>query len=165
MVLKNKLFCGVNMRFVALLCGLLFVGPACASDPALELADLIGGKAHYNQLSHQVLGEMIRKQPALVRYQPVIQKWAREYLTWERMRAELAQTYHSHFTTAEINQMLQFFSTPTGQKYIRYAPLMQEEMALIGRRLAREQQPRLILMLQQAGADVQRAPAPQPTAR
>lgn len=148
------------MRFIALLTGLLLASTAYAADPALELADLIGGKAQYNQLSHQVLGDMIRKQPALVRYQPVIQKWAKEYLTWERMRAELAQTYHSHFTTSEIDQMLLFFGTPVGQKYIRYSPLMQEEMALIGRRLAREQQPRLILMLQQAGADVQQAPGP-----
>lgn len=98
------------MRFIALLTGLLLASTAYAADPALELADLIGGKAQYNQLSHQVLGDMIRKQPALVRYQPVIQKWAKEYLTWERMRAELAQTYHSHFTTSEINQMLLFLA-------------------------------------------------------
>ena len=132
----------------------LYSSAAMAGDNALLLADLVGGKEQYNQLSHQVLGDMIRKQPALVRYQGVIQQWASTYLTWERMRAELAQTYHSHFTNAEINQMVSFFQTPVGQKYVRYAPLLREETIEIGKRLAREQQPRLVMMLRQAGASV-----------
>ena len=132
------------------------------SDPALELADLIGGKAQYQQLSHQVLGEMIRKQPAMARYQGVIQRWAKEYLTWERMRAELAQTYHSHFSSPEIRDMVLFFRTPSGQKYVRYTPLLREEMIRIGQRLAREQQPRLIQMLRDAGAKVEVQQATRP---
>ena len=143
----------------AVLWGLLFscfVSMAArADDLALELADLIGGKAQYQLLSHQVLGEMIRKQPAMAPYQGVIQSWARQYLTWSRMRAELAQTYHSHFTQREIQDMVVFFRTPSGQKYVRYTPLLREEMVRIGQRLAREQQPRLIQMLRDAGAKVQ----------
>ena len=53
----------------AVLWGLLFSCcvsmTARADDLALELADLIGGKAQYQLLSHQVLGDMIRKQPAM----------------------------------------------------------------------------------------------------
>ena len=140
----------------------LFSVSARAGDSALLLADLVGGKDQYNQLSHQVLGEMIRRQPALVRYQGVIQQWAKSYLTWERMRAELAQTYHSHFTPREIQDMVLFFRTPSGQKYVRYSPLLHEEMVRIGQRLAREQQPRLIQMLRAAGAKVQvQSPSPQ----
>jgi uncharacterized protein len=153
----------VSWRLFALL---LFCGPLLAEvvspDPALELADLIGGKTQYTQLSHQVLGDMIRKQPAMARYQGVVQRWAREYLTWGRMRAELAQTYHSHFTGAEIRDMVLFFRTPSGQKYVRYTPLLREEMVRIGQRLAREQQPRLIQMLRDAGAKVEVQQATRP---
>ena len=147
--------------------GLLLVfcisGSVRADDLALELADLIGGKAQYQRLSHQVLGEMIRKQPAMAPYQGVIQQWAQQYLTWVRMRAELAQTYHSHFTPREIQDMVLFFRTPSGQKYVRYSPLLHEEMVRIGQRLAREQQPRLIQMLRAAGAKVQVQSPPQQT--
>lgn len=146
----------IRMIGVGLLC--LMSSVCRAEDAALTLADLIGGKDQYNQLNHQVLQEMIRKQPALTRYQVVVQQWAKEYVTWERMRAELAQTYHSHFTNAEIARMLVFFSTPEGQKYIRYAPLLREEMVQIGQRVAREQQPRLIQMLKNAGAHVEVRP-------
>ena len=148
----------MKIRMIAL--GLLWVmSSVCrAEDAALTLADLSGGKDQYKQLNHQVLQEMIRKQPALTRYQGVVQQWAKEYVTWTRMRAELAQTYHSHFSNVEIARMVDFFSTAEGQKYIRYAPLMREEMVQIGQRVAREQQPRLIQMLQAAGAKVEVRP-------
>ena len=63
---------------------------AATEDSALTLADLMGGKQQFNLLSHQVLNKMIRQQPELARYQPVVQKWGKEYLTWARMRTELA---------------------------------------------------------------------------
>jgi hypothetical protein len=123
---------------------------AASEDSALTLADLIGGKQQFNLLSHQVLNKMIRQQPELARYQPVVQRWGKEYLTWAQMRAELATSYRSHFTEQEMKQMILFFRTATGQKYLRYSPLLQEEIVTIGQRIAHEQQPKLLEMLQQA---------------
>nr|WP_321242130.1 DUF2059 domain-containing protein [uncultured Tolumonas sp.] len=123
---------------------------AATEDSALTLADLIGGKQQFNLFSHQVLNKMIRQQPELARYQPVVQKWGKENLTWARMRTELATTYHAHFTEQEIQQMILFFRTAAGQKYLRYSPLLQEETVTIGQRIAHEQQPKLLEMLQQA---------------
>ncbi|MDD2343019.1 MAG: DUF2059 domain-containing protein [Tolumonas sp.] len=123
---------------------------AATEDSALTLADLIGGKQQFNLFSHQVLNKMIRQQPELARYQPVVQKWGKENLTWAHMRTELAIAYHSHFTEPEIQQMILFFRTAAGQKYLRYSPLLQEETVTIGQRIAHEQQPKLLEMLQQA---------------
>lgn len=123
---------------------------AATEDSALTLADLIGGKQQFNLFSHQVLNKMIRQQPELARYQPVVQKWGKENLTWARMRNELAIAYHSHFTEQEIQQMILFFRTAAGQKYLRYSPLLQEETVTIGQHIAHEQQPKLLEMLQQA---------------
>ena len=123
---------------------------AATEDSALTLADLIGGKQQFNLFSHQVLNKMIRQQPELARYQPVVQKWGKENLTWTRMRTELAIAYHAHFTEQEIQQMILFFRTAAGQKYLRYSPLLQEETVAIGQRIAHEQQPKLLEMLQQA---------------
>ena len=46
--------------------------------------------------------------------------------------------------------MILFFRTAAGQKYLRYSPLLQEETVTIGQRIAHEQQPKLLEMLQQA---------------
>jgi hypothetical protein len=123
---------------------------AATENSALVLADLIGGKQQFNLLNHQVLNKMIKQQPELARYQPVVQQWGKEYLTWAKMRVELAAAYRSHFTEPEIQQMILFFRTSTGQKYMRYAPLLQEDTVAIGQRIAHTQQPRLLEMLQQA---------------
>ena len=131
-------------------CIFSFAAVAAEEDRALTLADLMGGKQQYNLLNHQVLNKMIRQQPELARYQSVVMAWSDECLTWERMRVELARTYRSHFSEREMHDMLLFFRTASGQKYLRYAPLLKDETVLIGQRMAHEYQPRLLEMLQQA---------------
>lgn len=137
-------------RLLLTSCCVFAFAAAAAEDIALTLADVIGGKQQYNLLNHQVLNKMIRQQPELARYQSVVMAWSDECLTWDRMRVELARTYHSHFSEKEMQDMLLFFRTSSGQKYLRYAPLLKDETVLIGQRMAHEYQPRLLEMLQQA---------------
>lgn len=98
----------------AVLWGLLFSCcvsmTARADDLALELADLIGGKAQYQLLSHQVLGEMIRKQPAMA-YQGSHSELGPAVSDLDSDARRAAQTYHSHFTQREIQDMVLFFRT------------------------------------------------------
>lgn len=119
-------------------------------DNALVLADVMGGKQQFNLFSHQALNNLIRERPELARYQPIVQTWGKETLTWEKMRVELAKHYHQHFTEHEIQQMILFFRTSTGQKYLRYAPLLKTETVQIGQRLIKENQPELMKRLGKA---------------
>lgn len=128
---------------------------AYAEDTALQLADVMGGKSQFNLLSHQTLNQMIRQQPELARYQPLVAQWGKETLTWERMRVALARNYQSHFSEQEMRQMLLFFKTDAGQKYLKYAPLLKEETVKIGQRLVQEHQPELMRRLAIAKASGQ----------
>lgn len=118
-----------------------------AEDNALVLADLMGGKQQFNLLSHQTLKNLIKEQPELARHQAIVLEWGKKTLTWERMRAELAKQYHQHFSEPEIQQMILFFRTPAGQKYLRYAPLLKTETVQIGQRLIKANQPELMKRL------------------
>ena len=65
--------------------------------------------------------------------------------------SHLGSQYHlAEQLQQEIQQMILFFRTAAGQKYLRYSPLLQEETVTIGQRIAHEQQPKLLEMLQQA---------------
>lgn len=121
-----------------------------ADDPALTLADVAGGKTQFLTLSQQVLNQLVRQQPELARHEKIVLAWGREALTWDKMRIELASIYHQYFTPAEIKDMTAFFSSPAGQKWLRYSPLLKEQTIMIGQKLAKADQPRLLLMLQQA---------------
>lgn len=122
-----------------------------ADDPALVLADAAGGKNQFLTLSQQVLNQLVRQQPELARHEKTVLAWGREALTWDKMRVELATTYHQYFSPAEIKEMTLFFRSPAGQKWLRYGPLLKEQTIMIGQRLAKADQPRLLLMLQQDG--------------
>jgi len=132
------------MRWIYCLLAILILSHSCfsaaAEDNALVLADVMGGKQQFNLFSHQVLNNLIRKQPELARFQPIVQDWGKETLTWEKMRVELAKHYHQHFSEHEIQQMILFFQTSTGQKYLRYAPLLKNETVQIGQRQIQENQ-------------------------
>lgn len=119
-------------------------------DPALTLADVAGGKAQFLTLSQQVLNQLVRQQPELARHEKIVLAWGREALTWDKMRVELASIYHQYFTPAEILDMTVFFRSSAGQKWLRYSPLLKEQTIAIGQKLAKADQPRLLLMLQQA---------------
>lgn len=133
-------------------CLIGFVSTAYAEETALELADAMGGKSQFNLLSHQTLNQMIQKQPELARYQPLVAQWGKETLTWEKMRVALARDYESHFSEQEMRQMLLFFRTDAGQKYLKYAPLLKEETVRIGQRLVQQNQPELMRRLAAAKA-------------
>ncbi len=140
---------------ILLACCFLWFSTAYAEETALQLADAMGGKAQFNLLSHQTLNQMIQKQPELARYQSLLAQWGKETLTWERMRVALARNYQSHFSEQEMRQMLLFFKTDAGQKYLKYAPLLKEETVKIGQRLVQEHQPELMRRLAIAKASGQ----------
>lgn len=118
-------------------------------DPALLLADVAGGKTQFLTLSQQVLNQLVRQQPELARHEKTVLAWGREALTWDKMRVELAHTYHQYFTAAEIKEMVAFFSSTAGQKWLKYNPLLKEQTIAIGQRMAKSEQPKLMLMLQE----------------
>ncbi len=119
---------------------------------ALSLADNLINPGQFNQFNQQVLQNLIRQQPELARYQGVVQRWSKETLSWPEVRQGLALHYAQHFTRDEMAQMNAFFASPTGKKYVKYAPLLREETLAVGQKLIQAGLPRLGLMLQVAKA-------------
>jgi len=137
-----------------LVCLALWGNPCRAELPAeaLSLADNLINPGQFNQFNQQVLQNLIRQQPELARYQGVVQRWSKETLSWPEVRQGLALHYAQHFTRDEMAQMNAFFTSPTGKKYVKYAPLLREETLAVGQNLIQAGLPRLALMLQVAKA-------------
>ncbi|WP_409420169.1 DUF2059 domain-containing protein [Pseudaeromonas sp. ZJS20] len=135
--------------------GVLLWATLCHAElpaEALSLADNLINPGQFNQFSQQVLQDLIRQQPELARYQGLVQRWSKETLSWPELRQGLALRYSQHFTRDEMAQMNAFFATPTGKKYVKYAPLLREETLAVGQGLIQAGLPRLALMLQVAKA-------------
>lgn len=145
-----------NMPRLLLGGSLLLWATLCRAElpaEALSLADNLVNPGQFNQFSQQVLQQLIRQQPELARYQGVVQRWSRETLSWPQLRQALAVRYSQHFTRDEMRQMNAFFVSSAGKKYVKYAPLLREEMLAAGQSLIQGGLPRLALMLQVAKAN------------
>jgi hypothetical protein len=71
-------------------------------------------------------------------------------MPWDEMLDSTVPVYQKHFTKGDINALVTFYGTPTGQKVVRempaitaeamqnMLPLLQKQMATINRRLQAE---------------------------
>ncbi len=52
-------------------------------------------------------------------------------LSWDKMKSDYITIYVNAFTEAELQDMINFFDTPTGKKYIKQTPeIMQKSMGI-----------------------------------
>ncbi|TAA45903.1 DUF2059 domain-containing protein [Corallincola spongiicola] len=65
------------------------------------------------------------------------------------LQRSLMPVYHRHFTLEELNVLLAFYESPTGQKSIRIMPQLTQESTLIGQAWAQQLSGKLQLRLSQ----------------
>ncbi|UTF58843.1 DUF2059 domain-containing protein [Gilvimarinus sp. DA14] len=123
------------------------------AEPVYELMDLIGSKDQLNQMSGQMVNMMVQANPALAPYQDVIGQWSEKYFTWDAMKDDMVVIYKKYFTDAEIEKLIEFYSSPVGKKAIEVMPQLFQEGSQVGMRIAQEHQAELMQMLEDAKAE------------
>lgn len=118
-----------------------------AAAPEYALVDLLGGKDQILDIQSQLVDTLVSTSPELQDYQSTVQAWARQYLDWNEVRDRLAEMYRDNFTTAELEDLLEFYRSPTGLKSVLLMPTLLRESSQIGTDLAEAHRPELIDML------------------
>ena len=54
-----------------------------------------------------------------------------KYMDWKTLKPEFVKIYSKHFTEDEINDLIKFYKTPSGQALVDKQPLIQKEMMLV----------------------------------
>lgn len=79
----------------------------------------------------QQLGVKESEQQIFDSYMKKVTAAMREEMTWEKLRGPMVDIYIKHYTEKEVNDLLAFYSTESGQSMIRKMPLvMQESMQI-----------------------------------
>lgn len=96
--------------------------------------------------------------------QEATDQWFNTEIKWEELQPRLVELYVDAYTETELQEILGFIKTPTGQKMIKNnATLMQRGMA-IGQQYAMSKAATLQAKIQEISAKYQPAPAlPAPT--
>jgi hypothetical protein len=114
-----------------------------STEMGLQMADL---------LSAQLFAAMQQSDPTLPEaVHEVISRVASD-LVKERsgvLFAEIAPLYVRYFSVAEIDEMIRFYESPTGQKVVKVMPNLMQESFLISQSWAIGLQPELMSRLEQ----------------
>jgi len=85
-----------------------------------------------------LLAAHLQANPTLVPYAETMREFLQEQLSWESLEAEYVKIYMAAFTQREIEDMVAFYRTPTGQKAVEKLPELMQEGAEIGQARMRE---------------------------
>lgn len=83
------------------------------------------------QQMHQTVAEQVKKQPSLpsdfvARMDRMFDDMLKNFPVDEILQAEVS-VYQKHFTRGDIDALIAFYSTPTGQKFLRELPAITSE--------------------------------------
>ncbi len=85
----------------------------------------------YEATINKTVDQEIKNDPSLEEYRPEINKFLHKYMGWDAVKDRVAALYASYLNKEEIEQLIIFYSSPTGQKILSVLPdLMTKAFAM-----------------------------------
>ncbi len=86
----------------------------------------------YNKMVDQATKNLVARRPVLKKVEKDIRNFYEKYIGWSAIHDDVAKIYAKYFTAKEINDLIAFYKTPTGQKALRIMPQTMAEGRRIG---------------------------------
>ena len=108
----------------------------------------------FQQLSQQDIPEA--KKPLFNKYMSKMVELITETLNWDKIKPDMTDLYVSNFSENEINDMLIFYKSPTGKKFIDKMPVIMKRSMEIGQKQSRIMIPKLNALFEQMKEELAR---------
>ncbi|MCA9698390.1 MAG: DUF2059 domain-containing protein [Myxococcales bacterium] len=105
-----------------------------------------------------MLAAQLKTNPSLIPFAETMRQFLYEHLSWASLEEEYVEIYMRAFTQREVEDMVAFYSTPTGQKAVEKMPELVQLGAAIGQRRMLEHIGELQEQLRSKAEEQQRAP-------
>jgi hypothetical protein len=106
-----------------------------------------------NETTEQTITKMVDMQtqnlPQLAKLKPLMLEFFRKYMSYDSLKNETADIYLKYFTIQDIQQLIEFYQTPLGKKFIKNQVNLTTECAQLGMKRVQEHQEELQKMLMQ----------------
>jgi hypothetical protein len=143
------------MRFIqatVLACVVFFSAPALAdqaSEAAAErLLVVMDMQTAMDNVVDAAIDAQIKQKPELAPFRKVMRDFFSKYMSYPALKPQLVQAYASEFTAAELDQASDFYSTPTGKKFMEKMPVLMAKGAEIGTQAVQSHVPELQAAIQ-----------------
>ena len=125
------------------------------AEAAIELLEIMDAERTMMGGATAMTDAMTQQNPMLMPYRDVILTWAESFMTWEVFGPKLVNLYTEAFSEDEIEALIAFYQTPTGQKSIDLMPELMSRGAMIGAEEAQKHQAELETMLRERAAELE----------
>jgi hypothetical protein len=103
------------------------------------------------------LGVQPHEKPIFDTYYSQMTELMREDLSWSRMQPMIIDVYARNFSDQEIDDMIAFYKTETGQTVIEKLPVVMQESMMGSQTLMQGLMPKIQKIAEQLGADLAKA--------
>lgn len=122
---------------------------------ATQLLTIMGAERASQAGIQATLDNLINSRPMMAPYRSVFMAWAAKYVSWQELEPRIAALYANAFTTAQLQDLIHFYQTPTGRKAAEVMPDLAKQAMLVGSDIAREHTPELQQMIRARAAELQ----------
>ena len=109
----------------------------------LELFKVMNMERTIDASINTMLNTQLQANPHLEPFEATMREFFAQYMSWESLENEFVDMYMEAFTQREIEDLLAFYKTPTGNKAISRLPELMEQGAALGVRRVQENMPAL----------------------
>ncbi|MBO4511424.1 MAG: DUF2059 domain-containing protein [Victivallales bacterium] len=101
------------------------------------------------ETANKMVGKQLNALPkeTLQKIRPVVVQYLEKYLNYESVKQKMADVYLKYFAVNDIKELIKFYQTPVGQKFIKNQSQLMVESAEIGTKQVTAHQAELQQML------------------
>ena len=148
----------LHLTYATLLVLVLLTATARADntheEAAVQLLESMNARSTALAATNTMADMMIAQNPMLAPYRSVLNEWAEQVFVWENFERKFVKIYTEAFSESEIRDMIRFYETPTGKKFVRLQPDLMHKGAQIGFELGQENAPLLDRMIRERAAEL-----------
>ncbi len=97
----------------------------------------------------------IKQNPTLQPFEKTMRTFFKKYMSGESLREEFILIYMETFTEKELDEINEFYGTPTGKKTLKETPALMAKGAKIGEQRIQQNLPELKKMIQEEAKRIQ----------
>jgi hypothetical protein len=101
-------------------------------ETAKKLVNIMQLNGSYEETINKLTDGLIRRFPQLASVKGKILNFYKKYIGWDVIKDDVAKIYAKHFNEKELNDMIKFYESPTGQKTLKQLPSIMMEARELG---------------------------------
>jgi uncharacterized protein len=114
----------------------------------------------YEEAIQAALRVQFETNPSLAQFRDVMEKFFREYCSWDIVKPEVTLSYLENFTEGEVRQLIAFYKTDIGKKALDVLPKTFSRQLEIGKNVVLRNRERLEMMVFQRIEELRREQKP-----